>query len=135
MFSHVTVGTNNLPKAEAFYNAILLPLDLKQRKIIPDGGPASCCWVRDDDPLPRFYVYSPVNKALANTGNGSMIAFLATSTTSVDTSYNAGIEMGAKCEGKPGPRNHYGKGYYGAYLRDLDGNKIHIVCRDDVKGV
>ncbi len=42
----------------------------------------------------------------------------------VGTSYLAGLEMAGKCEGKPDFRDHYGEGYYGAYLRDLDGNKL-----------
>jgi len=135
MFSHITVGTNDLAKAELFYDALFFPLGLKQRKVIPDGGPASCCWVREDHTLPRFYVYSPLNGALANAGNGSMTAFLATSKAGVESAYKAGVKMGGTCEGKPGPRKHYGEGYYGAYLRDPDGNKLHIVFRGDLNNI
>lgn len=47
-----------------------------------------------------------------------MTAFLAASKADVETSYLAGLGMRGKCEGKPGFRDHYGEGYYGAYLRD-----------------
>lgn len=132
MFSHVTVGTNNMGKAEGFYNALFGPLGLKQRKVIPDGGPVSICWISEGSELPRFYVYSPFNETAAKAGNGTMTAFLAKSETAVDAAYSAGLEMGGQCEGKPGARDHYGEGYYGAYLRDPDGNKIHVVYRGDV---
>lgn len=59
MFSHVTVGTNDLDKAAAFYDAVLIPLGLCRRPVTPDGGPACACWISAGSPLPRFYVYSP----------------------------------------------------------------------------
>jgi len=83
-------------------------------------------------PMPRFYVYVPYNGTDATTGNGTMIAFHAPSQTSVDIAYTAGLNAGGSSEGVPGPRDRYGKGYYGAYLRDPDDNKIHIAYRGDV---
>jgi hypothetical protein len=38
------------------------------------------------------------------------------------------MSAGAKDEGAPGLRTHYHPNYYGAYLRDPDGNKICVVC-------
>ena len=61
-----------------------------------------------------------------------MVAFAAPSRTAVDTAYVAGLAMHGSCEGEPGPRPRYGDGYYGAYLRDPDGNKVHIVYRGDI---
>ena len=46
--------------------------------------------------------------------------------------YAAGVLAGGVDDGEPGPRPHYGDGYYGAYLRDPDGNKVHIVHRGDM---
>ena len=57
-----------------------------------------------------------------------MAAFLAESRPMVDDAYSVAIAGGAKCEGRPGPRPHYHEHYYGAYFRDLDGNKICICC-------
>jgi len=131
MFSHITVGSNDLDKAEAFYDAVLEPLGLKQRQVIPDGGPEARCWVKEETKLPRFFVYSPYDDSEANSGNGSMVAFMAPSQPAVDTAYAAGIEKGGTCARKPGPRDHYAQGYYGAYLKDPDGNKIHIAYRGD----
>lgn len=133
MFSHVTVGVRDLDRAERFCDAALLPLDLRRRPVTPDGGPASACWVDKDRALPRFYAYIPFDDRPASAGNGSMVAFLAPSPEAVTTAYAAGIATGGSDEGAPGPRPHYDDGYFGAYLRDPDGNKVHIVHRGDIR--
>lgn len=132
MFSHITVGTQNLERAGRFYDALLIPLGHKRRTITPDGGPAALCWVASNSPLPRFYVYSPFNGQPAAGGNGSMVAFLAPSTEAVNESYTGAMACGGTDEGRPDIRPHYGHGYFGAYLRDPDGNKLHIVYRGDL---
>jgi catechol 2,3-dioxygenase-like lactoylglutathione lyase family enzyme len=132
MFSHVTVGCRDLERAAVFYDALLIPLGLQRRIVVPDGGPQAACWVEPGHALPRFYVYMPFNGAPSHAGNGVMVAFAAASPTAVDAAYAAGMAKGGIDEGSPGPRPHYGAGYYGAYLRDPDGNKIHIVYRGDI---
>lgn len=134
MFSHITVGVGDLARASRFYDAVLEPLGLRQRPVTPDGGPPSLCWARPDAPLPRFYAYSPFNGLSATAGNGSMVAFLAPHEEAVVAAHSAGLAGGGTNEGAPGPRPHYGEGYFGAYLRDPDGNKIHIVYRGDIRG-
>ena len=81
---------------------------------------------------PRFYVFSPFNRQDASAGNGNMLAFSAPSIAAVNLAYAAGIAAGGSDEGAPAERAHYAKNYYGAYLRDLDGNKIHLVFRGDL---
>lgn len=133
MFSHVIVGTRDLPRAEAFYDAVLIHLGLKRRQVIPDGGPDTACWVSPNQALPRFYVSLPFDRGQASVGNGSMVAFLAPDPAAVDRAYQAGLAAGGTDEGPPGERVRYGTGYYGAYLRDPDGNKVHIVHRGDMQ--
>ncbi len=132
MFSHITVGCRDLVRAGRFYDAVLMPLGLVQRPVQPDGTPASLCWIQPGGLLPRFYVRLPWNGAPSTWGNGCMVAFLAPSRHAVDAAWHAGMEAGGTDEGQPGPRPHYGPGYYGAYLRDPDGNKLHIVLRADL---
>ena len=132
MFSHITVGVRDLDRASRFYDAVLRPLGLKQREVTPDGGPPSRCWVDPSSRLPRFFAYVPFDGQPATAGNGSMVAFLAPSEEAVSEAYAAGLASGGTDEGAPGPRPHYGKGYYGAYLRDPDGNKVHVVYRGDL---
>ena len=61
-----------------------------------------------------------------------MVAFLAPSPSAVEAAHAAGLTAGGADEGIPGPRSHYGEGYYDAYLRDPDGNKVHLVFRGDL---
>ena len=132
MFSHVTVGCTDLSRAAAFYDALLAPLGLVRRAVASDGGPASACWVSPGQTLPRFYVYIPLDGEPASAGNGSMVAFGAPSADAVHAAHEAALRRGGRDEGAPGPRPRYGQGYYGAYLRDPDGNKIHVVYRGDI---
>lgn len=132
MFSHVTVGVSDLEQAASFYDALLSPLGLTRRRVVPDGGPPSRCWHRQGDALPRFYVYLPFDGQPCAPGNGSMVAFLAPSIAAVKRAHAEGLKAGGTDDGPPGPRSHYGAGYYGAYLRDPDGNKIHVVQRGDL---
>jgi catechol 2,3-dioxygenase-like lactoylglutathione lyase family enzyme len=129
MFSHVTVGCSDIARASRFYDALLIPIGLRQRVVKADGGPPAACWVDIAQLLPRFYVYVPFDGMPSNPGNGCMVAFLAPSTEAVDTAYAAGLATGGTDEGAPGLRIHYEPDYYGAYLRDPDGNKVHIVHR------
>lgn len=131
MFSHITVGVENLDRAALFYDALLEPLGLKRREVIPDGGPPSLCWHRRGEALPRFYAYLPFNGASATSGNGGMVAFLAPTPSAVRVAYEAALRAGGRDEGPPGLRQHYGPGYFGAYLRDPDGNKVHLVHRPE----
>jgi len=132
MFSHITVGCTDLPRATTFYDALLAPLGLKRRPVTPDGGPEAACWVVPGQVLPRFYVYIPLDGEPASAGNGSMVAFSAASAEAVNAAHEAALRHGGRDEGAPGPRPRYGHGYYGAYLRDPDSNKIHVVYRGDI---
>jgi len=132
MFSHVMLGANDLALMARFYDAVLAPLGLVQRVFQDDGGPSGACWVRPGQKLPEFFVQGPYNGKAASAGNGVMVAFLAASHEAVDAAHAAGLRAGGTDEGAPGPRPHYGEGYYGAYLRDPEGNKLHLAYRGDV---
>ena len=133
MFSHVCVGSADLDRAARFYDAVLFELGLVQRTVVPDGGPQAVCWAAPGQPLPRFYVYLPLNGQPATAGNGSMVAFLAASPSAVSLAHAAGLAHGGRDEGAAGPRSRYGDGYFGAYLRDPDGNKLHLAFRGDLE--
>lgn len=133
MFSHVTFGCADLDRAAEFYDRVLAELGLERRAVAPDGGPACVCWGPPGRSLPRFYVYIPFDGRPASVGNGTMVAFAASSPGVVDAAYRVALAAGAQDEGAPGEREHYGIGYYGAYFRDPDGNKVHVVHRGDVE--
>ncbi len=129
MFSHITLGSNDLAKSEVFYTALLSPLGLQ--KIMNTGADSTdyFCWTAPEAHSPKFFVVIPFDDASASNGNGTMVAFNAPSKLSIDEAYSAAMAAGGSSEGDPGERAHYGKGYYGAYLRDPDGNKLHLAYK------
>jgi len=131
VFAHFTQGSNNLQRSADFYDALLAPIGITRRE--DKVGDEIICYLSAKNDLPRFFVVAPFDNNAATVGNGSMIAFTADSQEQVDASYNGGINNGGTDEGAPGNRPQYTDGYYGAYLRDPDGNKVHIVYRGDLQ--
>jgi len=127
MFSHLTIGTRDLARATAFYDAVLAPLGIER---LPVKFAAWSSWQRPGE-AQKLWVGLPFNKMPAHPGNGWMAAFSAFSKKAVDEAYAAAISAGAEDEGAPGFRPNFAPNYYGAYVRDLDGNKIHFVCREE----
>ncbi|MEM7491079.1 MAG: VOC family protein [Pseudomonadota bacterium] len=129
MISHICLGTRDMARAGRFWRALATPLGLAEREVEEDGGPPMLCWHRPDTTAPRLYVVEPFDGAPASVGNGTMVAFIAPTPAAVDVAHAAGLAAGGTDEGAPGPRPHYAPDYYGAYLRDPDGNKVHLVHR------
>ena len=127
MFSHVTVGTRDIEAAIAFYDRLLAPLGLSRSGA--DVGEGWACWHRPGE-LAEFLVMRPIDGKAATVGNGTTVAFFAPDRPTVDAVYAAGLATGGTDEGPPGPRPQYTGNYYGAYLRDPDGNKLCICHRD-----
>ncbi len=123
MFSHMTVGSNDIAKAKAFYDALVKPLGLVCHASYPNAAGYGLTGGR-----PQLWIVNPLDKNPASVGNGVTIGLDAPNRAAVDAAYKAGMAGGAKDEGAPGLRTHYHPNYYGAYLRDLDGNKLCVVC-------
>jgi catechol 2,3-dioxygenase-like lactoylglutathione lyase family enzyme len=123
MFSHVTVGSNDVAKAKSFYDGLLKPLGLTRMADYPEaagyGRPGG---------RPQFWIVTPLDKKAASAGNGITVGLEAADRPSVDAAHRAGVAAGGADEGAPGLRTHYHPNYYGAYVRDPDGNKVCIVC-------
>ena len=121
IFTHVTVGTNNLDAARGFYDTVLGEIGLKR---ITDLGENGSIWGKD---APSFFVLKPVNGQQATIGNGVTVAFEAPDRDSIHTFHDAALAAGAKDEGAAGPRD-WPPNAYAAYVRDLDGNKLAVYC-------
>ncbi|MCW8866247.1 MAG: VOC family protein [Colwellia sp.] len=119
MIGYVTLGTNNLEKAVAFYDALFGTIGagrfLETEQFV--------AWAPSMD-QPGVSVTKPFDGKPATVGNGTMVAIMLDSTDKVDAFYQKAIELGASCEGKPGPRGEMA-GFYAGYFRDLDGNKLN----------
>ena len=121
MIGYVTMGTNDLDRAVAFYDALVAEMGGK-RFMEHDG--VFVAWAVDPS-LPGFALTKPFNGEPATVGNGTMVALAVDSTDKVDAFYNKAIELGGTDEGPPGPR---GDGFYAGYFRDPDGNKLNFFC-------
>jgi len=125
VYSHITLGTNDIKQAAAFYDAVLAPLGLKRLFSEIDDGLVG--YGPENQP-PQLFVCTPFDEQAATAGNGTHVAFLAPSRAAVSAFHGAALQAGGTDEGAPGPRPQYHEHYYGAYVRDLDGNKIQACC-------
>ena len=118
MFSHIMIGTNQLEKSKAFYDAVLgtlgVPAGMVDRHRVFWRTPTSV-----------FSVSVPIDGKPATLGNGSTIGFACQSPAQADAWHAAGLANGGTtCEDPPGVREGASGKLYLAYLRDPDGNKI-----------
>jgi catechol 2,3-dioxygenase-like lactoylglutathione lyase family enzyme len=118
MFSHVMIGTNDLPRAKAFYDALLGAIGVAP-------GVVDRHRVFWRAPTGMFSVSLPIDGKPATVGNGGTIGFACQSSEQVDAFHAAGIANGGTtCEDPPGVREGAAGKLYLAYLRDPDGNKL-----------
>ena len=125
MYSHVTVGASNMNRAMRFYDSVLAPLGLKRKrtfKIAISYAPENFSGINEP-----FWVLRPHDKKDATPGNGAMVAFEAPTRAVVDAFHAAALASGGASDGGPGPRPEYSPGYYAAFVRDPDGNRIEAV--------
>lgn len=118
MIGYITLGTNDLARAAAFYDALLADLGGTrmmefERGIIWSAGPQS----------PGIGLLTPFNGEPATIGNGVMVGLAADSREKVDQIYRRALALGGTDEGAAGPR---GDGFYAGYFRDPDGNKLDV---------
>jgi catechol 2,3-dioxygenase-like lactoylglutathione lyase family enzyme len=120
---HVSVGVSNMKRAKAFYDAALAPLGMTPVMPVEFGG--QLVGVGYGTPQrPTFWIQLPINGQPASMGNGVHVAFHADNRAQVDAFFMAAIEYGGVEDGRPGLRTEYHPDYYGAFVRDPDGNKI-----------
>ncbi len=117
MIGYVTVGVSDIEKAKAFYCDLFAD---RGAKVIIDAGRIAMIGATPKEAM--ISVCEPYDKNDPQPGNGNMVAFAAKSKEEVDALYAKAISLGARCEGAPGQR--IPDRFYGAYVRDLDGNKI-----------
>jgi len=124
MIGYVTMGTNDLDRARAFYDALLGELGATRKMQFEETG---FTLYGTGDRRPGIAVTRPYDGNPASVGNGNMTAIAAENRETVDRLYARAMELGGSDEGAPGLRTPEGPGaFYGAYFRDLDGNKLCV---------
>ena len=117
MIGYVTIGTNDIEKAAAFYDQLLAEVGASRFM----DTETFIAWATSPG-TPALSVTQPFDGKAATVGNGVMVALNADSQEKVDALYRKAMELGATDEGAPGPR---GDGFYAGYFRDPDGNKLN----------
>jgi catechol 2,3-dioxygenase-like lactoylglutathione lyase family enzyme len=117
MIGYVTLGTSDLARAATFYDTIAKELGvgrmMENDQFIAWGAPGGAAGIG---------LTKPFDGKPATVGNGVMVALGAKDRAQVDRLHALALSLGGTCEGPPGPR---GEGFYAAYFRDLDGNKLN----------
>jgi catechol 2,3-dioxygenase-like lactoylglutathione lyase family enzyme len=119
MIGYATIGTNDLEKATVFYDAVFAPLGGKRTFA---NGERMQFYAAEGVPG-MIAISRPYDEQPASVGNGSMFGLPAGTTDQVDAAHAAAIAAGGTCDGPPGQRLPT---FYGAYFRDLDGNKVCV---------
>jgi catechol 2,3-dioxygenase-like lactoylglutathione lyase family enzyme len=120
MIHHLSLGTNDIERARAFYNPVFAVLGLHLMK-------------ESDDALDYgvgailVTLTRPLNGKPSMPGNGVHVAFAAENRAMVNAFYEAALANGGREDGPPGLRPEYNDNYYGAFVLDPDGNKIEAV--------
>jgi catechol 2,3-dioxygenase-like lactoylglutathione lyase family enzyme len=116
MIAYVTIGTSDIAKAKAFYQAVLEDLGVT---VLMDIGRLAALGTPTGGTM--LAVCTPYNGEAPQPGNGNMVAISAGSKELVDKLHAKALTLGGSDEGAPGQRMD---GFYGGYIRDIDGNKI-----------
>ncbi len=121
MIGYANIGTNDLSKATAFYDALFGEIGIGRLMEFPTGAVAyGGAWDK-----PMLAVGPPYDGKPATVGNGTMIALVMDERAKVDALHAKALALGGTDEGAPGVRGEEGnQAFYGAYFRDLDGNKF-----------
>jgi catechol 2,3-dioxygenase-like lactoylglutathione lyase family enzyme len=120
MIDHVSVAVRDLAKAARFYEAVLATLDigkLETRQATIGFGKT----------YPEFWINLRPDMAAVEADSGSHICFRAREPAIVDAFHAAALASGGASDGVPGLRPHHGEGYYAAFIRDPDGNRVEAV--------
>lgn len=124
MIAYTMVGTKDLETALAFYDPLFSEMNLhicwKDDSVVSYGK-------KEDQSFPRFFVGYPFDGNPGSVGNGAMTAFQFEQPSIVDKLFEIAIRHGGSSEGEPGYRPQYAEGFYAAYVRDPDGNKLAFV--------
>ena len=125
--NYIMIGSNDLARSRSFYDAIMpyiggiIAHDYEGRTFGYALSGGASVWVA-----------KPNNQQPVVASNGSMPGFGCADKQAVDLAYAAALSAGGSDEGAPGPRPLYGPDFYGAYVRDPDGNKMSFIIEQDL---
>lgn len=120
MIDHVSVAARDLARAMAFYDAVLSTVGLTRL----ETRPATAGYGKS---YPEFWINLRAGMASIAPDSGNHVCIRARSREAVDAFHAAALAAGGQSDGAPGFRPQHGEGYYAAFIRDPDGNRIEAV--------
>ena len=120
MIDHVSIPVRDLEAGTRFYEAVLATIGhtlLVTRSATVGFGKK----------YPEFWLNHRPAMAPVSADSGAHVCLRTASTTAVDAFHAAALAAGGQCDGLPGLRPHYSQGYYAAFVRDPDGNRIEVI--------
>jgi len=124
MLAHVSIGVRDVARAMKFYDAALAPLGYS-RVYNGDG------YAGYGAQSPQFWLNTSPSPVPEDAKSGLHFCFTAPTRASVDSFHAAALQAGAKDNGQPGLRPHYGPKYYAAFVVDPDGYRIEAWCNTE----
>ena len=121
MIDHISIAVRDLARGERFYAAALAPLGLAKLREWPGAA------IGFGKKYPEFWINKREAMGRVAEDSGMHICLRAPDTASVDAFHAAALNEGGTSDGEPGLRAHYHEGYYAAFIRDPDGNRIEAV--------
>jgi catechol 2,3-dioxygenase-like lactoylglutathione lyase family enzyme len=125
MIDHVSIAVRDLARATAFYEAVLARIGYAKLEVraatVGFGKRYSELWLNH---RPEMLALPDATGAQSN---GVHVCLRAPTTAAVDAFHAAALAAGGASDGSPGLRPHHGEGYYAAFIRDPDGNRIEAV--------
>ena len=120
MIDHVSLGVADLDRAARFYEPVLGAVGFAKLEVRP-------ATIGFGKRYPEFWLNHRPSMPTVPTDTGAHVCVRARSTEAVDEFHRAALAAGGTCDGAPGLRGQHGRGYYAAFVRDLDGNRIEAV--------
>lgn len=120
MIDHVSIAVRDLEAATRFYEAVLATLGFARLETRP-------ATVGFGKQYPEFWINLRTDLAPLSEHSGAHVCFRARSSELVDAFHAAALAAGGASDGAPGYRPQHGEGYYAAFVRDPDGNRIEAV--------
>jgi len=123
MIGYVTLGTDDLERSRAFYDALFAEIGASRLMEMDSGFTLyGTGWGR-----PGVAVTRPYDGEPARAGNGNMVSLVVDARDKVDRVHARALALGGSDEGAPGLRGPEGdRAFYGGYFRDPDGNKFCV---------
>jgi catechol 2,3-dioxygenase-like lactoylglutathione lyase family enzyme len=121
MIDHISIAVRDLAKGEQFYAAALAPLGFAKLREWPNAA------IGFGKKYPEFWINVRGTMGRVADDSGVHICLRAPDTAAVDAFHAAALKAGGSSDGEPGLRPHYHGGYYAAFIRDPNGNRIEAL--------